>query len=134
MNHFRDLLNDLEKHDESPTGLDLRLDLAEVILSHLDGKKWTQARLADAAGMKASYLTRITHSAQNCTFEVADRIASALGVKLKLVAVPQFSAGGTIVGSSHTDPLIIRQENTNGQAQIQDQEIQSQTARTAVIA
>ena len=84
---FRDLLKDLEEFDRTPEGwsCDLRLDLADIIIRHLAEKSWTQAKLAEAAGMKQPALTRILHSDANCTFETAGRVLFALGVKGKLV-------------------------------------------------
>ena len=87
---IRDLLRDLEDFDRDPAsaGYDLRLDLADIVLRHLDGKRWTQKKLADAAGMKSPFITRITHAAQNCTFDVAGRLLFALGVKARLEEAP----------------------------------------------
>jgi len=89
MKTILDIQADLEEFENSgqSEGYDLRLDLADIILRHLDGQKWTQASLAKAAGMKASYLTRVIHSSQNCTFEVAGRILHALGVKARIEEV-----------------------------------------------
>lgn len=86
----RKLRNDLKKFDATAAGLsyDLRADLAGIILRHLDGKKWTQKKLADAAGMKPSFLTRIIHHEQNCTFDVTARILHALGVRASLAEMP----------------------------------------------
>lgn len=93
MSTIQDILNDLKEFENSPenAGYDLRLDLADIIVRHLDGQKWTQARLAKAAGMKDAYLTRVIHSAQNCTFDVAGRILHALGVQVRLMEVPKES-------------------------------------------
>ena len=98
---IRDLLSDLAEFESTPEsrGYDLRLDLAEIILRHLDGRRWTQGKLARAAGMKSSFLTRITHAAQNCTFEVAGRLLFALGVNAKLVEGPQTFVETTIVAN-----------------------------------
>ncbi len=86
MSGIQDLLNDLRKFDQSPqsVGFDLRNDLAEIILRHLDGKNWTQSQLARAMGVKPPFITRLIHSSSNCTFDVAGRAFLALGVKVRL--------------------------------------------------
>jgi plasmid maintenance system antidote protein VapI len=90
MTAINDLLKDLEAFESTPEsrGYDLRLDLAQIVLRHLKEKGWTQKALADAAGMKAPFLTRIIHAAQNCTFDVAGRLLFALGIRAKLLEVP----------------------------------------------
>jgi plasmid maintenance system antidote protein VapI len=118
MSTIRDLLNDLAEFEESPdsAGYDLRLDLADIILRHLDGKDWTQRRLAEAAGMKPPFITRVTHAAQNCTFDVAGRLLFALGVKARLIEDVQATfnqtADSTAVGGDYAQPKIIRQDQT----------------------
>jgi transcriptional regulator with XRE-family HTH domain len=77
------LLEDYEKTAES-AGYDLRLDLAEIVLKALKRKGWTQKQLAAAAGKRESFITRIIHSANNCTFEVAGQVLFALGIKARL--------------------------------------------------
>ena len=116
MTGFQDFLNDLAELEKQPesVGLDLRLDLAEIILRHLDGKNWTQTRLAAAAGMKSPFLTRITHAAQNCTFESAGRILHALGIKAKLVEVP----ANEIIFTVTSPGKITNQEVSNGKQEI----------------
>jgi DNA-binding Xre family transcriptional regulator len=88
---FRKLLNDLEEYDKKPTGMDLRLDLAEIILRRLDGKRRTQAKLAAATGMSSEQLRLILDAAKNCTFETADRLGRALGLRLRLVPVKRLA-------------------------------------------
>ena len=78
------ILDDFRSKPES-RGYDLRLSLAEIVLRQLRTKGWTQKQLADAAGMKPSFLTRIIHGSSNCTFDVAGRILFALGVHAELV-------------------------------------------------
>src|SRR5579862_5872761 len=82
-----DALSVLREFDSEPesVGYDLRLDLSTIVSQHLAEKGWTQTRLAKAAGMKPSFLTRIIHGTNNCTFEVAGRIIFALGIRAKLV-------------------------------------------------
>ncbi len=84
---IRELLNDLKELRTKPEsiGYELRHDLARIILEKLDGKKRTQANLADACRMKPSFLRRVIHFSQNCTFEVAGRIHFALGDRGRLL-------------------------------------------------
>jgi plasmid maintenance system antidote protein VapI len=90
MSDIQDWMNDLREFEKTSAsrGQELRLDLSEIILRHLDGKNWTQAKLAKAAGMKDPFLTRIIHAASNCTFDVAGRLLFALGVHAKLIEMP----------------------------------------------
>lgn len=89
MNDSHDLLKTLRDFEETEegTGYELRLDVADIVLRHLDEKQWTQTRLAEAAKMRPSYLTRVIHSSTNCTLDTAGRIFFALGVKVKLVEI-----------------------------------------------
>ena len=98
---IRDLLSDIAEFEAAPesAGHELRLDLAEIVLRHLDGRQWTQRKLADAAGMKSPFITRITHAAQNCTFDVAGRLLFALGVKAKLVETRRRPSEETLVAN-----------------------------------
>jgi transcriptional regulator with XRE-family HTH domain len=85
-----DLRNELTKFKNSGPGVahDLRLNLADVIFRHLQAKNWTQSDLADAAGVKAPYITRILHSSQNWTTETAGQILYALGIRLEFLEKP----------------------------------------------
>jgi|GEM_PF-6780041 len=90
MNAIRELLNDLEKYDNSPEGrgCDLRLGLADIILRHLRKTGWSQNRLAAEAGMKPQQITRLIHAASNFTADTAGRILFALGTTATLVEEP----------------------------------------------
>ena len=79
------LLTEAEQQPSS-AGLDLRLALSKLVLAALRRKGWSQKQLADAAGMKQSFVTRVVHADQNCTFEVAGRMLTALGVNATLVS------------------------------------------------
>lgn len=63
----------------------LRLDLAEIILRHLNSDTMTQTQLAEKAQKSQQMVTRIIHAASNCTLETAAHLLFALGVKPKLV-------------------------------------------------
>jgi transcriptional regulator with XRE-family HTH domain len=77
------LLNEF-RNSADGAGHQLRLDLADLVIAKLREKGWTQKQLADATGMKESFVTRIIHSNSNCTFGVAGRILFALDVKATL--------------------------------------------------
>ncbi len=106
---IEEILADIKAFDETPesVGLDLRLDLSGIVLEHLRRNGWTQAELARSASMKESQLSRLVHASGNVTFDVAGRIAHALGIRLKLVPVPTVKltskkslAGGLTVRSA----------------------------------
>jgi len=100
MTKAKDLLRILDEFEATPesVGIDLRLDLADLIIAQLDRKRWTQKRLAQRCGMKESFVSRIIHAESNCTFDVAGRLLHALGVKPKL----------TVAQTKPTIPLIER--------------------------
>jgi len=82
----KELLGLLDEFQNSAdgAGYQLRLDLADLVIAGLREKGWTQKQLADAAGMKESFITRIVHASSNCTFDVVGRILYALNVKATL--------------------------------------------------
>lgn len=57
----------------------LRNSLSRIIVDRLDEHGWSQRQLAEAAGMKESFISRVIHGASNCTFDVAGRILHAVG-------------------------------------------------------
>jgi len=83
MDAIRDLLSDLKEYNKTPeaVGMDLRLSLSEIVVRRLAALNWSQAELAKAAGMKASFVSRVIHASSNCTFDVAGRLLHALGVR-----------------------------------------------------
>ena len=78
-------LSDFEEKDPKSRGLDLRLDLADIIIEQLSDRGWTQGELARRAKMRESQISLILTASRNCTFDTAGRILFALGVKGKLV-------------------------------------------------
>jgi hypothetical protein len=80
---YKGILKDLQEFEKSPLniGYDFRLDLADIILRRLGKLKWSQAKLASVIGIHPPMLTKIMHSASNCTFETAGKILFALGVR-----------------------------------------------------
>lgn len=66
-------------------GHELRLDLAALITRGLNRRGWSRKRLAEEAGMKPSFVSRVLHSDSNCTFEVAGRLLLALGIEVSLI-------------------------------------------------
>lgn len=103
----RALLKILDDFSESAegTGHTLRLDFADLILLQLRKKGWTQKKLAEAAQMKESFISRIIHGNSNCTFDMAGRILFAMNVKARLVeetrnSGTRWSARPVVTGSS----------------------------------
>lgn len=86
MSTERDILSLLDEAQANPqrVGLDLRLDLASIVIQTLAEKGWTQKDLALAAGMKEPAISRIVHSDTNCEFDTAGRILFALGIDAAL--------------------------------------------------
>lgn len=82
----RNVLAILESFKQKPEsrGYGLRLDLAQIVGAAMEEKGWTQKQLAEAAGMKESFVTRIMHAHQNCTLDSVGRILFALGVGAEL--------------------------------------------------
>lgn len=106
----------LEEADTSPqsVGFDFRLDLADIVLAQLKAKGWTQKRLAKESGFKESFISRIIHAESNCTFDVAGRILSALGLGGKLVtkiSLPGNTVGLHNIGSAYYGQEISTKEN-----------------------
>lgn len=57
----------------------LRNSLSRIIVDRLEEHGWSQRQLAEAAGMRESFISRVIHGASNCTFDVAGRILHAVG-------------------------------------------------------
>ena len=114
----KDLLRILAQYEETPQsmGIELRLDLADLVIRHLDQKGWTQKMLAEQTGVKASFISRIIHADSNCTFEVAGKIMHALGVRIQLQEESSsalFQNPVSTTGSTHI--WLKSQETTHGQ-------------------
>ena len=115
MTKARDLLRILAQFEESTqsVGIDLRLDLADLVMKHLDLKGWTQKMLAEKTGMHESFISRIIHADSNCQFEVAGRIMHALGVRIKLQQAASdrlpFARPGSTAGST---PFVLKSQDT----------------------
>jgi transcriptional regulator with XRE-family HTH domain len=111
--------------------MDLRLDLAEIILRALNERGWTQRQLADAAGMREQYVTRVIHSSQNCTVDIIGRLLFALQVKAKLQP-----AGFTPIGDTDRDVTFVQvvttQDMSNGKEEIFESEAAEITYSIAV--
>ena len=121
---IRDLLGDLEAYRQTAEsrGHDLRNDLANIVVRHLGQRGWSQARLAEAAGMKSPVLTRIIHSDANCTFDTAGRLLYALGIEAKLIEVgPDRASGATPQAETdHHGKETIQQFDTDTHGRIID--------------
>jgi transcriptional regulator with XRE-family HTH domain len=135
----RVLLKRIEEFENSPDGLgyDLRLDVAQFILRHLDEKNWTQDKLARKAGIKPQQITRLVHSSANFTADTVGKIAFALGTRVRIVEVgseipaqnwlvsPEFTTGCTTIT---VDPVgTVYNEKESAQTQI----LESQLPATA---
>ena len=83
VSRLRQLLDEFEATPAS-RGYDLRLSLADIVLERLDELGWTQRRLAEEAGMRESFLSRVIHADSNWTCDVAGRLLFALGARAEL--------------------------------------------------
>lgn len=90
MSVFDDLGADVQAFRETPdsVGLDLRMDLAELVARHLHGTGLTQAQFGAQFGKKAPYINRIISGTQNCTLDLVGQIIFAMGLRAKLSAGP----------------------------------------------
>lgn len=77
-----------EAFDASPlsVGVELRFDLADIIINALKTQGITQRELAKRTGMQEAYISRVIHGNANCQFDVAGKILFALGLSAELVA------------------------------------------------
>lgn len=83
MKSLRDKMTAFKQTPEA-TALELRLSLAQIVLHHLKKKHWSQRKLAEEAGLKESFVSRILHSDDaNCELMTAAKLFHALGVKAK---------------------------------------------------
>jgi hypothetical protein len=80
-------LNDYDRTVEA-WDLDLRFNLAEIVIRQLMERDMSRAQLARVAGMKPPRVTTILQCSQNWTVNVAARLLHALGTKVKLVEAP----------------------------------------------
>jgi len=94
----RALQAELKAFEQTPeaTGLDLRLDFAEIVLRRLNGKPWTHYGLATACGISRARLSRIINSACDCTLDEVGRVLHVLGIKAKLTVLDNPVAVGII--------------------------------------
>ncbi len=95
---IRDLQRIVDSFLDEPesAGYELRLNLSELIVEGMHRRDWSQRQLAEAAGVKESYITRLIHADANCTFESAGNVLFALGIRAKLgeVTLPTTSIAG----------------------------------------
>lgn len=114
MGSNKNILGLLDEAEASPSsvGLDLRLDLAAIVMSGINQRRWSQKDLAIACGMKPSFISRIVHSDANCEFETAGRILHALGIRATLVPVLQIDQTDSPI---QTTNLVESNRVSNGQ-------------------
>jgi len=100
---IQDILRALEEYERTEPksrGLELRLNLAEIVIRHLRQKGWTQRELALRISRKESYISRIVHSDANCTLDTVGRLLFALGVHARLAEEPSSTVGWAVVGKT----------------------------------
>jgi transcriptional regulator with XRE-family HTH domain len=73
-------LADFEKTSDS-VGVEFRVSLSEIVIRHLRIRKWNQRQLAEATGLKESYISRVLHSNANCTLDTIGTLFFALGIR-----------------------------------------------------
>ena len=117
---FQEIYDDLASYDNTPQGrgVDLRLDLAKILLDGIVERRWTKAKLAQAAGMKPSQLTPLLKGERNFTSEVAGRLAFALGQRFCLITRPAETTKGETFDTTVSNAVITTEELTNGKAEI----------------
>lgn len=83
------ILRALRKYEDTPEswGLELRLNLAEIVIRTLRRKGWSQRDLARAASMKESFISRVLHSNANCTLDTVGKLFHALDVNAYITEV-----------------------------------------------
>lgn len=74
------LLGEFKENPQS-VGYLWRLNLSDILLDRINDQGCTQKQLADKAGMKQPFVSRIINSDSNCTFDVAGRLLFALGIR-----------------------------------------------------
>ncbi len=95
--------------------MQLRLNLAEIILRYLRLNDWTQRDLASATSFKDSFISRLLHSNANCTFDTAGRVLFALGVDARIEEVPAREPAWFVIDSSGDRQEILTQDKTDGE-------------------
>ena len=86
MSEIEELRNALAEFDTTAKGraVELRVDLSRLIIRRLRALGWSQKRLAQEAGLKESYVSRLIHAHANCTLEVVSRVVNAMGLRAQL--------------------------------------------------
>lgn len=102
---IQEILRALREYEDTPEswGLELRLNLAEVVIHALRRKGWRQRDLARATSMKESFISRVLHSNANCTLDTAGRLFHALRVKAHIAEVERFHGTASEVRTVHRE-------------------------------
>lgn len=81
------ILADLAEYEKTAPSyaLELRLSFGELIMDQLTKREWTQRRLAEAAGFRESYVSRVLSGDANFTTESAARLLHALGIRAEVI-------------------------------------------------
>lgn len=77
----------LDEYKQTPEsyGLELRLNLAEIVLAYLKRTGISRYQLASRAGMDSGRLNRVIQANANCTLDIVGRLVEAMGLKSRLV-------------------------------------------------
>lgn len=117
------LLSDLESFEDSAEGwaYELRLDFADLLISGLRERRWSQTELAEKIDRKQPFVNRLIHADANCTLDTIGRLLHALGLKARLVR--EAKAGPAIEKSDTTaNRVYYTKVNNHGEALQQDEE------------
>lgn len=74
-------LSELEELSAEELAWTHALDLSVSVLTRARELGWSKGKLAEAAGMKPTYLSRVLAGKQNMTLETIARLEKALGVR-----------------------------------------------------
>ncbi len=83
----------LAEYEATPDsrGLELRLNLAEIVIRRLKELRWTQEKLAHLTSINRAHISSIIHSNSNCTFNTIGRVLFALDVHVRFEVVDDTS-------------------------------------------
>lgn len=109
MNNTNALSSIARSFEDNPSsvGIQLSMNLSEIVVRALDERGWSQKQLAEVAGTRPAVVNRVVHAENNCTFELAGRLLFALGLTGKLVGIPKAECRSSVI-----DPDYIIIEDT----------------------
>ncbi len=108
----QEILRALKQYEDTPEswGLELRLNVAEIIISALKRKGWRQGDLAREASMKESFISRVLHSNANCTLDTVARLFHALGVNAHMTEVAPLGVSSRLHNAASEIQILNREE------------------------